>query len=92
VPRKCGLQLGEIEQPLLSLSDKADEANRHADQIHLSLFTAGYMPVQRSNGTLSVTHSRRERNDYEYFDMPLTVFGDPVTSLYYDTLTNVRQT
>src|SRR5207249_2457940 len=47
-----------------------NSASRRVDQIHLSLFTADYVPVQDANAAYVVSACRSYRNDYEYFDWP----------------------
>ena len=63
----AGSNLARSDEPLLSLPTQGRSASRHVDQIHLSLFTAVCVPVQRSGTVLVISPCRTERNDYEYF-------------------------
>src|SRR5437016_13815136 len=63
----AGSNLARSTEPLHSLPIQGGSANRHVDQIHLYLFTADCVPVQRSGTVSVISTSRGERNDYEYF-------------------------
>src|SRR5437879_7756364 len=63
----AGSNLARSTGPLLSLPIQGGSANRHVDQIHLYLFTADYVPVQRAAALPVVSGYRRGRSDYEYF-------------------------
>ena len=62
-----GSNLARSTEPLLSLPIQAGSASRHVDQIHLYLFTADCVPVQRSGTVSAISPSRSARSDYEYF-------------------------
>jgi len=49
----AGSNLARSDEPLHSLPIQGGSANRHVDQIHLYLFTADCVPVQRAS-TVSV--------------------------------------
>src|SRR5438270_3103478 len=63
----AGSNLARSTEPLHSLPIQGGSANRHVDQIHLSLFTAVCIPVQRAGQLLVISPCRGVRNDYEYF-------------------------
>jgi len=87
----AGSNLARSTEPLLSLPNQAGSANQHVDQIHLSLFTAVCVPVQRSGTVLVISPCRTERNDYEYFATPCLTFPDESSCLYYETLPPSRR-
>src|SRR6266850_6964381 len=70
----AGSNLARSDEPLLSLPNQAGSANRHVDQIHLSLFTADCVPVQRASMNPVISPCRSARNDYEYFTTPCLAF------------------
>src|SRR5712691_5368378 len=57
----------DLNAPLFGLPAPAGSANRRVDQIHLYLFTAVCVPVQRTSATPVISPSYRAGNDYEYF-------------------------
>src|SRR5437660_9518003 len=59
----AGSNLARSTEPLLSLPNQAGSANRHVDQIHLYLFTADCVPVQRDATVPVITPSRAGRSD-----------------------------
>src|SRR5438270_13551928 len=63
----AGSNLARSTGPLCDLPAVTGSANRRVDQIHLSLFTADYVPVQQHIGTPVVSYCRTGRSDYEYF-------------------------
>ena len=70
----AGSNLARSSEPLLNLSVQADSANRHVDQIHLSLFTAGYMPVQQAKQIRVVSSSPPAKSD------PIFIFSARVVN------------
>src|SRR5438128_2949650 len=79
----AGSNLARSTEPLHSLPIQGGSANRHVDQIHLYLFTADCVPVQRASMTPVISTCRAAGNDYEYFDMPCLTFPDESICLYY---------
>ena len=63
----AGSNLARSSELLLSLSIQGGNASRHVDQIHLSLFTADCVPVQRASTVSVISPYRRTISDYEYF-------------------------
>src|SRR5436305_14796489 len=57
----AGSNLARSNEPLHSLPIQGGSASRHVAQIHLSLFTADCVPVQRRNATSAVNASRAAR-------------------------------
>ena len=82
----AGSNLARSDEPLHSLPIQGGSANRRVDQIHLSLFTAVCVPVQRSGSVPVISPCRTERSDYEYFTTPCLTFPDESSCLYYETL------
>src|SRR2546428_13776233 len=87
---RAGSNLARSDEPLLSLPTQGRSASRHVDQIHLSLFTAVCVPVQRSGTVPVISPCRSRRNDYEYFMTPCLTFPDESSCLYYETLSPSR--
>ena len=63
----CGLQLGEVNEPLYRPPAPAGSANRRVDQFHPSSCTAVSVLVQFRSAISGVSPYRRERSGYEYF-------------------------
>jgi len=63
----AGSNLARSTEPLLSRPIQGGSASGHVDQIHLYLFTADCVPVQRSGTVSAISPSRRTISDYEYF-------------------------
>src|SRR5438309_6528761 len=71
----AGSNLARSTGPLHSLPIQGGSANRHVDQIHLYLFTADYVPVQRPSAAPVISLCRAARSDYEYFDDLRSISG-----------------
>src|SRR5213592_426961 len=82
----AGSNLARSTELLLSRPIQGGSGSRHVDQIHLYLFTADCVPVQRSTAAQVITPSCGAGNDYEYFTMPCSTFADDGSCLYYETL------
>src|SRR5207302_9352777 len=67
----AGSNLARSTGPLCDLPAVTGSANRRVDQIHLSLFTADYVPVQSASVAPVISLCRAARSDYEYFELIL---------------------
>src|SRR5213592_3363383 len=61
----AGSNLARSSEPLHSLPIQGGSASQHVDQIHLYLFTAVCVPVQRSGTVSVISPYRRTISDYE---------------------------
>jgi len=82
----AGSNLARSNEPLLSGPNQVGSASRHVDQIHLSLFTADYVPVQRSGRRSVISHYHWTRSDCEYLkSTPSTSAEADGISLLWET-------
>src|SRR5437016_9026701 len=81
----AGSNLARSTEPLHSLPIQGGSASRHVDQIHLYLFTAVCVPVQRSGTVSTISPSRSARSDYEYLDLAMLNFPGRASCFSYET-------
>src|SRR5439155_9549979 len=81
----AGSNLARSTEPLLSRPIQGGSASGHVDQIHLYLFTADCVPVQRSGTVSAISPSRSVGSDYEYFRLAMLNFPGWASCFNYET-------